>query len=53
VAVSNSLTADDPLVSRDGRSTIASLRVTSQTPSDALLDRVLKSMSSRAPNLHD
>ena len=41
VAVSNPLTADDPLVSRDGRSTIASLRFTSQTPSDALLDRVL------------
>lgn len=42
VAVSNPLTADDPLVSQDGRSTIASLRFTSQTPSDALLDRVLE-----------
>ena len=42
VAVSNPLTADDPTVSRDGRSTIASLRFTSSTPSDALLDRVLQ-----------
>ena len=40
VAVSNPLTADDPLISADKRSTIAQVRFASKTPSETTLDRV-------------
>lgn len=41
VAVSNPLTADDPLLSEDKRSTLAQVRFSSKVPSDATLDSVL------------
>ena len=42
VSVSNPLTADDPLVSKDGTSTIAQLRFDDKVPSSAVLDATQK-----------
>src|SRR3954447_26294842 len=42
VSVSNPLTADDPLLSKDGTSTIAQLRFSDKVPSQATLDAVQK-----------
>src|SRR3954452_4966408 len=42
VSVSNPLTADDPVLSKDGTSTIAQLRFTDKVPSQPTLDAVQK-----------
>jgi RND superfamily putative drug exporter len=42
VSVSNPLTADDPVLSRDGASTIGNLLFTAKVPSQATLDAVQK-----------
>ena len=42
VSVSNPLTADDPVISKDGASTIAQLRFTAKVPSQATLEEVQK-----------
>ncbi len=47
VSLSNPLSADDPVLSKDGTSTIGQLRFKSQVPSDATLNGVEK--AARAP----